>query len=489
MAYSKTPAQSTYQTEKIALVKELNSRGTDTTKDEDFVNLIPELVKNKETNETSFKLVKREGTTSFISLSGTVRGCHYWKAENKLFFAISDDVYVYNASTGALITTLNTVFATTTSGDVGFCEFLYDTGAVKLVVTDGTTLSTIDTSNTVVAGADADMPVHLPYPVFLDGYLFIIKVSTADIYNSNLNNPLAYTAGDFISAEMRPDGLSYIAVLNNYILVFGNGSIEYFWDAAIASGSPLQRNDTPVKLTGFVGGLCKIANKLYFVGYDENTQLTVFMLDDFKIKDIGSEAIKRHLASLTVTAPTTTAGIHGSFISISGHQLYVLETGSATYALELESSLWTRLAFKAQTRFPINFALSINTPVGYKCLCILQSDTILYSFSPTLYRDNGTAFTCLVITDNEEFNTYRNKIMSKLVLWSSKTSSSSLLSISYADDDYQSFSTARTVDISLKRPILTQLGQFRQRAFKLSYTDNFPLILYGLEVDINMGIN
>lgn len=488
MAYSKTPVQSTYQTEMVSLIKELNSRGTDTSKDEDFVNIIPELVKNKDTNETSFKLIKREGSTSFISLSGTVRGCHYWKSENKLFFAISDDVYVYNASTGALITTLNTVFATTTSGDVGFCEFLYDTGAVKLVVTDGTTLSTIDTANTVVAGADADMPVHLPYPVFLDGYLFIVKVSTADIYNSNLNNPLAYTAGDFISAEMRPDGLSYLAVLNNYILAFGNGSIEYFWDASIASGSPLQRNDTPVKLTGFIGGISKIANKLYFIGYDENTMPTVFLLDDFKIKDVGSEAIKRHLASLTTTAATATAGIHGSFISISGHQLYVLETGSATYALELETNLWFRLTFQAQTRFPINFALSITTPVGYKCLFVLQNDTNLYKFSPSLYQDNGTAFTCVIVSDNQMFNTYRNKNMHKLVVWSSKTSSSSLLSISYSDDDYQNYSTARTVDISLKRPTLTQLGIFRQRAFKLSYSDNFPFILYGLEVDLNMGV-
>lgn len=486
MAFDRTPTQSTYQTKKVSLLAEMNSRGIDTTKDEYLVNIFPEIVKNKDTGENSIKLVKRDGCTSYISLSGTVRGCHYWKDQNRLFFAISDDVYVYNATTGALVTTLNTVFATTTSGYVGFCEFLYDDGSVKLVVTDGTTLSTIDSSNTVVAGADADMPVHLPYPIFLDGYLFIAKVNTADIYNSNLNNPLLYTAGDFISAEMVADTLTYIVKLNNYIVVFGNGSIEYFWDAAIASGSPLQRNDTPVKLNGFIGGVAQIGNKLYFIGEEMSSQPDVFMLEDFKMKSVGNEAIRRHLASL---ADTST--IKSGFVSMGGHNFYVMDTGSDTYVFDTETSLWTKWTFQQQTRFPFSFSLNLNTGSsaisGSKGLFILQNANTVYRFSSSLYQDDGTAFTCIAVTDKNAFESYRNKFMGRLIVWANKTSSSSLLSIQYTDDDYQTYSTARTMDLSLKRPVLYQLGEFRERAFKLTFTDNFPLLLQGLEVDINMG--
>ena len=491
MSFDKTPAQSTYQTKVLSLVKEMNNRGSDTSKDEDYLNIFPEIIKNKNTKEDAIKLVKRDGCTSFISLSGTARGIHYWKDESKLFVAISDDVYVYNVLTGALIATLNTVFATTTSGAVGFCEFLYDTGDVKIVVTDGTTLSTIDSSNTVVAGADADMPVHIPVPIFLDGYLFIVKTSTADIYNSNLNNPLLYTPGDFLTAEMRPDELSHIAVLNNYIVAFGNTSIEYFWDAAIATGSPLQRNDTPIKLTGYIGAPAQHGNRLFFVGENENSQPDVFMLEDFKMRSVGSEAIRRHLASLLSTSSSATSGIHGNIASMGGHDFYVLHSGLGTYVLEIESGVWHRWAFKQQSTFPANFIVTLNTASSAlpasKCIFILQNDNTVYRFVPTLYQDNGTNFTCTLVTDKFKFDTYRYKFMNKLVVWASRPSSSASMSIEWSDDDYTTYTTARTVDLNDERPTLTRLGKFRERAFRITFTANQPLLLQSLEVDINLG--
>lgn len=273
MAFSKTPEQSTYQTKQIRLVRELNSRGTNTNKDEDYINLYPEIIKNRNTKENELYLVKRDGSTQFIAsvAASSVRGLFFWEQQNQLFVAVSDDIYIYNASTGTLTTTLSTAF-TTSTGHVGFCEFLYDNGTVKVVATDGTTLQTIDTAGTRVAGSDPDMPVHLPYPVFLDGYLFILKAATADLWNSNLNDPLAYTAGNFITAEIIPDRATYLTRINNYLVVMGTQSIEYFWDAAVATGSPLQRNDTPIKFTGFLGGIASLGNKLFMVGSMNESQ-------------------------------------------------------------------------------------------------------------------------------------------------------------------------------------------------------------------------
>lgn len=482
MANDKTPSQSTYQTKTLALIKELNNRGTNTNQDEDYVNFFPELVKNRTTREDSFKLIKRSGSSVFITPAGEARGAHYWKDEQRLFLAVSDDVYVYNAVTGALITTINTVFPSTTSGKVGFCEFLYDTGEVKLVVTDGTTLSTIDSSNVAVAGADGDMPVHIPTPVFLDGYIFIIKINSADIYNSNLNNPLLWTPGDFITAEMRADQLTTLAILNNYILAFGNSSIEYFWDAAIATGSPLQRNDTPIKLTGFVSAAATHGNKLYFVGGEESSTPGVFVMEDFKIKPIGNEAIRRHLGSLT---GTFTEDIRGSIISMGGHDFYVLDTGILTYVLEIETGLWMRWVFKQGTQFPVTFAANVLTNSLYHSLFIISN--VVYKFVPTLYRDDGVNFTCTLVTDKIRFDTYRNKFMSRLVIWASRPNASSSITVSWTDDDYTTYSTAISVDLFSERPTLYRLGRFRERAFKFTYTDNYPLLLQGIEVDINMG--
>ena len=485
MAFSKTPEQSTYQTKQIRLVKELNSRGTNTNKDEDFVNFYPELIKNRNTKENELYLVKRDGSSEFIASVGSssVRGLFFWEKENKLFVAVSDDIYIYNATTGVLATTLSTAFGTTT-GHVGFCEFLYDDGSVKVVATDGTTLQTIDAAGTRVAGADVDQPGHLPYPVFLDGYLFVIAANTADIYNSDLNDPLAWTAGNYITAEMLPDQAIWLSRLNNYLIVAGNQSIEYFWDAAIATGSPLQRNDTPIKLTGLLGGMATIGNKMFIIGSNNESQPDVFLLEDFKLTPVGTEAIRRHLAIINFSGVQT---IKASVVSRAGHDLYVFNTGSACYAYDIESKLWARWTWQVESNFALENSTNAAAGDGYKTFFSLTNDSAIYRFDSSLYQDDGVTFPAIVVTDIEEFNSYNQKTMHRVTLWADKPSASATGTLQWTDDDYQNYSTGLTIDLYSELPAAYRLGRFRRRAFKWTFTQNQPHRLKGFEVDINLG--
>lgn len=485
MAFSKTPATSTYQTKTIRLVRELNSRGVNTNKDEDYINCYAEQIKNRNTKENEIYLVKRPGASSFIASvdASSVRGLFHWEEQNRLFVAVSDDIYIYNSVSGALVTTLSTAFGTTT-GHVGFCEFLYDTGSVKIVATDGTTMITIDSAGTKVVGVDADMPVHLPYPVFLDGYLFILKSGTADIYNSNLNDPLAYTPGDFLTAEMLADNATFLTRINNYIIVVGNKSIEYFWDAANAAGSPLQRNDTPIKLTGFLGGFAALGNKTFIIGSNNDSQPDIFMLEDFKITPIGTDAIRRHLATITVTDVTT---IKASVISQDGHDFYVFNTGSGCYCFDIETKLWARWTWQASNNFGLTHAVNAETTSGYKTLFALSGSSAIYKMDYTLYQDSGTTFPCTIITDNEEFDTYNQKTMSRLAIWADKPTASAEGTLYWSDDDYQNYNAGVAVDLYQEMPTVKRLGRFRRRAFKFIFTQNQPLRIKSFEVDINMG--
>lgn len=485
MAFSKTPAEHTYQTKRIRLIKELSNRGSDTSKDEDYVNLIPELIKNKNTKEDEILLIKRYGTEEFLAsvAAQDVRGLFYWEKEDQLFVAVDNDIRIYNVATETLSTTLASAF-TTTSGEVGFCEFLYDTGTVKVVATDGTTLQTIDSAGTRVAGADADQPIHIPYPVFLDGYLFIVEAGTADIWNSNLNDPLAYTAGDFITAEMLPDQVLWLSRLNNYLVVVGNQSIEYFWDAAIATGSPLQRNDTPVKLNGLIGGAATLGNTIFMVASKNSSQPDVFILEDFKMTPIGNEAIRRHLFGINTTSITS---IRGALISMHGHNLYLLNTGTRTYIYDIESKLWTRWAYQAQEVFNFTHWVTAETPRGTTTFFSLKNDSAILNTNSGLYQDSGTNFPCVVVTANEEFGTYRQKAMSKLVVWADKPTASSTGTLQWSDNDYQSYNSGVAIDLYHSRPSVMRLGNFRKRAFKFTYTQNQPFRIEGFEVDLNMG--
>jgi len=104
-----------------------------------------------------------------------------------------------------------------------------------------------------------------------------------------------------------------------------------------------------------------------------------------------------------------------------------------------------------------------------------------------VYQDNGTNFTCLITSENNDFGTMNRKRMHRLSVIGDRPSSAANLSVSWSDDDYQSFNTARTIDLNQDLPSCYQLGSFRQRIFKLSFTANSPMRLQELEVDINKG--
>jgi len=483
MGYSRAPQVATYQTKMVSLAHEMNNRSTLPTTDVDYVNCFFESTKNKETNEQSLILRQRDGSSVFITVPGVgpLRGIYYWEDLGRLFVASGHDVFIFSMPTGAPVASLFNVFPTTSVGDVGMVDYLYDTGIVKIVITDGTTLSTVDSANAVVVGADPDMPVHLPQIVYLDGYLFMVKAGTADLYNSNLNDPLVYTAGDFLSSEILADKATYLLKLNNYILLFGNDSIEYFWDAANDSGSPLQRNDTPVKLTGFAGGVAQLGNKVYFVGDANHSQRTIYVLEDFKITDVGTEPIRRYLSGAT-------DGFQANLISISGHDFYVLYAGMYTYVLELSTNLWARWIFGAATNaFKMGFSSCFKIGSTYLALFTLEGSQALYRFDPTLGQDAGATLTSIAILDNNAFDTYNRKFMYRLTVWSDRTSGSNPLLIQWSDDDYQTYNSGITLELNQEIPCIYRLGQFRRRAFKLTHSANQPLRLMGLEADINMG--
>ena len=485
MAFSQQPVNSTYQTKPISLWNELNSRASSIQKDEYCWNMVPESIMNKMTGDKTLNLIKRAGSNGFTGAygSGLVRGGFIWKDQQKMYLAIGANVYVFNSDSGALITTLTGIIGAGTT-PVGFDEFLFSTGIVKLVVTDGTLLSTIDSANVVVANADADLPVHAPYPVVVDGYLFVLKAGTSDVYNSDNDNPLSWTNGDFITAEMRPDQAIRPARLNNYIIVFGSKSIEYFYDAANATGSPLSRNDSPIKSVGYIGGFAQYGNQIYFVGEMSESESNVFMLEDFKITPVGNEATRRHLSSVSTNSYTN---ISGSIVSCFGHDLYVMYTGMSTYTMELETKLWGLWGYGAGASFPITFSFQNYGASGYRNIFILDTSSSTYRFDVTSGQDSGTNYNSVILTKNEEFNSYNQKFAHRLSLWGDQQTSSQLVGVQFTDDDYKTYSAVQYLDMSTELPCIRRMGRFRRRAYKFSYNGPLPWRVTSAEIDLNLG--
>jgi len=490
MAYSKAPTQDTYSSERVSIFREIATRdGGLAGKDEDYLNVFMEIVKQTKTGDQRRFLVKRCGTTSAIASVGAsnIRGMYFWADENKLFYCVGRNVYVYNVNT-AVSTTLTNVFATST-GDVGFCEFLYDNGSVKIVGSDGVAVSglvTIDNANTVVTSSDADIPAHKTHLVFLDGYLFLAEANTANIWNSDINDPLSFVAGTYIATEMEADRIIRIAKLNNYIIAFGKTSVEYFWDAAIpAPDSPLQRNDTPVKINTYLAGFAVYGNTVYYIGSDASGQPDVFMLKDFKIESIGSPSISRYLNTVTDAISTWV----GAIVSFQGHTFYLVNAGNGkSWAIDVDTGLVTRFAFQTNSVFDILLSTNVISSTNARTYFALDNGTsAIYKFDESVYQDAAVNFTCLVVTEANDFGTLNRKTMHRLSILGDRPSANSNISIQWSDDDYETFSTARSVNLKQDLASTYQLGWFRQRILKFTYSDNYPMRIQDIEVDINKG--
>lgn len=485
MAFKNNPTEDTDSSQRLYLSREINARdGGASGRDEDLFNVFVEPVKNKITRDDRHFIVKRSGTINFLNDGPTeaVRGMFFWEDQTKLYYVINNDVYTYNTVSGAT-GVISNVFGTT-SGDVGFCLFQYSTGVSKIVVTDGTTLSTIDSAGTVVVNVDVDLPVHLPYPIYLDGYIFVAKIGTAEMYNSNNDDPLAWTSGDFIVAEMEGDNIVRLAKINNYIVAFGTNSIEYFWDAAIATGSPLQRNDSPIKLNTYLAGLAQFGNQLFYIGVNEGGQPDVYTLKDFKIEEIGSPTVSRYLN--TVSTNTTTW--RGGIVSLKGHTFYVLNAGTTkTYVYDVDTKLWSRWGFQNESIFNLNSSTSVSSAsTSYTVFC-LGSTNSLYKFSDTTYQDNNTTFSCVITTEASDFGTLNRKTMRKATVIGDRPTASNNITVQWSDDDGSTFNTGLTTNLNQSMPCVYRLGSFRQRVFKLSYSANTDFRIQALEVEINKG--
>jgi hypothetical protein len=481
MAFTKTPLESTYQTKDIKLLQTFETRDPSNTKDNDTVNMYYEVINNRTAGDKEYYVTSRDGTEVYAAVSSEPRGMYFSPEFDRLYIAHGTNVSIYTASTRSLIT--SPVLFVSTTGEVGFTEFNYPTGEIKIVVTDGSILYTIDSSSVAVPSVSPNLPTpHLPYPVFLDGYLFLVKSGTADIYNSDLDDPLLYTAGSFISAEMLPDNIRRLARINNYIIAMGSLSIEYFFDAANATGSPLQRNDTPIKLVGYVGGFAAWENDIFFMGKAAESDPELYKLSDFKIESLGTPPIRRYLAPVGGTLT------FGNIISFQGHEFYVLYNSTLSYMVDLKTKLWTRINYRAGSNFPIRYSVNFSIiGLGFVSVVSRVGTGALLEFTPNNFLDSGVDFNPTVVTDNDMFGTNRPKFGTRLSITADRPTNSSFVTISWSDDDYQTFSTGRQITLNQDYPQLTQLGKFRRRAHKVVHTGNARFRVQNLELDLNMG--
>lgn len=466
-------------------------RDATTEKDQRVVNMLIETI-----DSDRKVLVKRPGIVSHLSTTaGVVRGMFYWNGS--IWSVIGDALYQDDTATG---TTLNT-----STGYIGYTQCT-DSGISVMFLCDGTDGYLIDNTDTVTQILDVDFPSpHVPTPVFIDGYVCLPSASSADIYNCDLDDPANWTASNFITSELYPDDVIALARQNNQIVAFGSNGIEFFYNngANQPTGTPLARNPQAFLQFGSCAPYCIGQNERYcfFISQSSSGGRAVWKLDGFSPEKISTSFVERILDSDGSSISDST----GYLIRVAGHFLFVVHLTDRTMVYDIEEKIWSEwtsstfsnptssalggsalntVTFNGNTDWNTilvvgNFSWPFASDLGDGKVYLMQQNTGEIGYlSTTTYKDLAELIRCEVSTPLIDFGSYKRKTIVRATIIGDMAEN--YMYLGWTDDDYRTWSNSRILSLTT-RPATHKLGNTRRRAFRVYYSDNYPIRLEGIE--------
>jgi len=490
---------------KIPLFGAYSNRGIDPDKDQRFINCFPESRKIEQTDQTRVALVKRPGVNVYKQFQGDPgegsnlgRGLIYFHGA---LFAAIDDTLIMDNPFGGGGTPVVIITMTTFTGKVGLVLGNSAIMGDYLFVCDGVNGWYIDTAFAVTVISDPDFPTpHVPTPVFLDGYICLPKGS--DIFSCDLDTPSSWNSSNFVSAESFPDPIVGLARQNNQIIAFGSSSTEFFYDAANASGSPFNRNESAIIQTGCAANHCIYQNERYcaFIGQSDSGGRAVWFIDGFQPKRVSDEFIDRIIDSevnLSLCA--------GFGVRTKGHMFYVinLSTANRTFVYDVDEKLWHEWSSQSPPGVNNVFAYNHAADCGTGKVYLQGTNSgYVYYLNPELYWDILDKFDAIatiivsIITNKYDMDTINRKRLHSVRFFLDRDNNplvNETLNFSYSDDDYQSDIGPITVDLvsstteGFGAPIIYQLGSFRRRSFFILYYGTSNIRFEALELCYTEG--
>jgi hypothetical protein len=209
-------------------------------------------------------------------------------------------------------------------------------------------------------------------------------------------------------------------------------------------------------------------------------------------KNITAASWADGLATVTATAHGFNDGDVATIASVnpSGYnatKVTINTVDANTFTYEVASNPGTYVSGGTALNYTEGpFAASAYTHAGNFDLIQDSTTGAIYAISTGLYEDNGTPIEFHIRTVKHDGGNNKMKFFSNLQLVGDKVDST--IYVRYTNDDYQSWSKFRPVDLNTSRSNINRLGQGRRRAFELRHHDNVPLRVEALEVDVKQGV-
>lgn len=470
--------QDDIQTYRLVFVGNPTNRDTVTSKDQRFINAYFDVLKTADGNKDYF-LCKRPGATRLIQPSGgsgTGRGVYVWKGDR--YSVVGTKLYKNTTDLGVTLTT--------STGLCGFAEVRPGAASQYLGINDGAKLYLIAATTGVVTTITSNFPnPNTGDLIYFDQYFFTFDL-TGRIYQSNADDPTTWDSSKVINVQMYNGTGVGLAMQNNQLFAFTDRHMQGFYDAGNASGSVLTNVEQVAQQVGCASQQSIIHDESY-VMWVSNTNsggyAVMSMSGDTTMKQVSTPGIERILEA----EGTALAGCIGDWVRICGHTFYILKliSQNRTLVYDVENDLWLEWQGTDGNALPfISYTQYQNTLIAQHA-----TDGYLYTLAAATTQDNGANFTVFGRFKRNDLDDNRRKFIRRADLIGDVQSSTTNVSLQYSDDDYVTLSTARTMDMSQVRAFSSNLGNFRRRAWQISYTGSNPLRLQALELKIRLGGN
>lgn len=301
------------------------------------------------------------------------------------------------------------------------------------------------------------------------------------IHGSDADAPRDWSPLNFISPYAERGLLLFISRQHSHLIAFKEFSTEFFRDAGLTDGSPLERVEG---LQLDVGALNKrvvqvFAQTVVWMSNNRESERSVYLLQGLRAKEIAGPAEKRVLATGDdwISVGLTTAG-HSFFVLTS------VELG-VSLVFDLDSELWSYWNALGQTYFPFSAACPADSG---DVLLQHMTDGWLYLMGEGLFKDQTYPIVMDVYPPEFDGGMRVSKYLTKMFIVGDQQEGSELkVRVNDHNRTAQYWSSWRTFDLSKGRPRLDECGSFYKRAFHFRHESATPCRLEFVELDIQPG--
>jgi hypothetical protein len=289
----------------------------------------------------------------------------------------------------------------------------------------------------------------------------------------------------------------YITRQGSYIVVLKEYSIEFFYDAGNPVGSPL----APVPGASISIGcasastVAQTGGEIFFVGHTSKGGIGVYRIQGLKHELISPEAVNRLIEAVDPTDRLT-----GTLTQFNGHRFYILTMADVgneenetiedfTLAIDTQTGYWFFLTDTNGESLPfVSSAFNVESTGTEVTFLQHATDGGIYGFvNGTLDDPNNQPILFDLVTPNFDAGTRKKKFLHTMDIVADQVTDNYLW-VRYSEDDYQTWSDWRYVNMGEIRPKLTQCGTFRRRAYQFHHEDMKPLRLQAAELQMDVGL-